>query len=366
MLGYTQKEIKELEVKDIHPEKALPYVTEQFKKQAKKEIRIAKDIPVKRKDGSVFYADVASSPIVLGDKEYLMGVFRDITERKTSEEEKINLERELNQAHKLESIGTLAAGIAHEINTPIQFISDNAEFIAESLAEVFSFIDSSLSLLTPGNNIEDIRKKIAEEEENIDLNYLKTEIPKAIEQSIEGVVRVTKIVKAMKDFSHIGQGEEQQAADINDAIETTMTISRNEWKYVAEIELNLEENLPLVRCFIGDIKQVILNLIVNAAHSIEDRVKKEEIEKGKITITTSSEAEQVMISIADTGLGIPQKIQGKVFDHFFTTKGVGKGTGQGLSMAYATVVEKHKGEIYFKTKEGEGTTFFIKLPVKGI
>jgi signal transduction histidine kinase len=174
---------------------------------------------------------------------------------------------------------------------------------------------------------------------------------------------VTKIVRAMKEFSHKGS-EKMNFEDINKAIENTITISRNEWKYYADLDQELDPGLPLVRCVIGDIKQVVLNLIVNASHAIKELVEESGDEtKGRIRIKTCVTGTNAIIEVKDTGAGIPEDARDKVFDHFFTTKEVGKGTGQGLSMAYQTVVKKHGGKIWFETETGKGTSFFIALPL---
>jgi signal transduction histidine kinase/ABC-type uncharacterized transport system substrate-binding protein len=280
----------------------------------------------------------------------------DITEQK-------KLETELLNARKLESIGTLAAGIAHEINTPIQFIGDNVRFLSDSARAMLNLINDFSDLLTyqlkKGSiNVEQQAQQIREE---VDLEFLESEIPLAIEQTLDGVERVSRIVNAMKDFSHMGSFVKVKE-DLNKAVQTTATISRNEWKYVADLKLELDENLPLVNCMIGEIKQIVLNLIINAAHAIRDNHFGAE-NKGLITVKTSKEGKDAMISIADTGVGIPEEIRDKIFDQFFTTKKVGEGTGQGLAIAYS-IVKKHEGKISFISEVGKGTTFFIRIPIE--
>jgi two-component system NtrC family sensor kinase len=202
---------------------------------------------------------------------------------------------------------------------------------------------------------------LEEAERGCDLNFMITEMPRAIDQSLEGANRVAKIVRAMKEFSHPDSAE-KTATNLNKAIESTITVARNEWKYVSEIVTEFEESLPSVVCYPGDINQVVLNLIVNAAHSIKEKIK--DGEKGRITIGTRTCDDCVEISVTDTGNGIPEAVRNKVFDPFFTTKAVGKGTGQGLSLAYTVIVKKHGGKIWFETKVGQGTTFWIALPVQ--
>jgi len=312
-----------------------------------------------RKDGTSFPVEYTCTPI--GRGEELSGAvltFRDITERRA-------LEAQLHQAQKLESIGQLAAGIAHEINTPTQYIGDNAHFLQESFEGLARVIEQCRRLgeaLKSGSQLREAAEAVLDAMKEADAEFLLEEIPAAIRQSLEGVERVSKIVRSMKEFSHPG-GEEKQAVDLNRAIESTLTISRNEWKYVADTETHLQPNLPLVMCLPGEINQVILNLVVNAAHAIGERVG-DSGQKGKITVTTCGRDGWVEIRISDTGTGIPEAIRSKVFDPFFTTKPVGRGTGQGLAIAHSVIVEKHGGTITFETKEGHGTTFIIRLPVE--
>jgi len=288
----------------------------------------------------------------------------DVTKRHTMQQERDEMELQLRQAQKLEAVGQLAAGIAHEINTPIQFISDNLQFLLDSANDFMSFYKGVMSTLDQeDSNHVHLLEKFRDLAEELDLKFLSTEVPLAISQSLEGAQRVRDIVIAMKEFSHPGTGQITHE-DINKAIITTITVARNEWKYVADVVTDLDSRIISVPVDIGPIKQTILNLIVNAAHTIEDRVKLGSFEKGVITIRSKLQAKSIVIEIEDTGMGMSKKVADRVFDPFFTTKEVGKGTGQGLSMAYDIVVRKHKGKLYFKTMEGVGTTFFIELPIE--
>ena len=195
-----------------------------------------------------------------------------------------------------------------------------------------------------------------------DLDYVLPEIPKAIQQSLEGVERVATIVRAMKEFSHPGTGQ-KSAVDLNHAIESTITVARNEWKYVAEVVTHFDPKLPPVPCLAGEFNQVILNLIINATHAIADVVGDGGNAKGTITITTRQDQDWAEIRVQDTGAGIPEKIRNRIFEPFFTTKGVGKGTGQGLAISRSVVVDKHGGTIAFETEIGKGTTFIVRLPI---
>ncbi len=301
-----------------------------------------------------------------GNVVQMVEAFIDITEQKKAVEENLRLERELNKAHKLESIGTLAAGVAHEINTPIQFIGDNTSFAKDSLEDVFEMIQGYKLLiekLHKDTGVE-VDHEVKQIDDDADYDYLKEELPKSLQQTLDGIEHVSKIVKAMKDFSHIGSNEEMQLEDLNNAIETTLTISKNEWKYQADIKKDLSPELPAVPCYIGEIKQVLLNLIINAAHAIAAKNETNKTEElGTISVSSSIDGDRVKVGITDTGTGIAEENQNKLFDHFFTTKEVSQGTGQGLAVAYQIVVEKHGGEIWFETEVGVGTTFYFTLKV---
>lgn len=288
-----------------------------------------------------------------------VGLFEDITEALTAE-------RELRQAQKLESIGQLAAGIAHEINTPIQFIGDNVQFIGEALTDLITILEKGETLLRAvqnGQPLDNLAQDIELAWDGIDMPFLVKEIPEAISQTLSGVHRVATIVNAMREFSHPG-GEGKTAVDINRALENTITVTRNEWKYVAEMTTLLADNLPKLRCLPGELNQVFLNILVNAAHAIAEATDNGRMGKGLITISTRKDQTVLEIRISDTGTGIPLDIQERIFDPFFTTKEVGKGTGQGLAIARSVVVDKHRGTIHFTTEPGRGTTFIIRLPLQ--
>jgi signal transduction histidine kinase len=277
------------------------------------------------------------------------------------------LEEQLRQAQKLESVGQLAAGIAHEINTPTQYIGDNVRFLKDAFQDLSLLLTNYERLLAAvrGNTLsQETLEQVAAAVESADTPYLIVEIPKAIEQTLEGVTRVSKLVSAMKEFSHPGT-KEKTPVDLNHAIESTVTVARNEWKYVADLETEFDPSLPLIACHVGEFNQVILNLIVNAAHAIADVVGKDGSGKGKITVQTRNCPEYAEIRIHDTGSGIPERVRTRIFDPFFTTKEIGKGTGQGLAIARSVVVDKHKGSIHFETEVEKGTTFIIRLPHDG-
>lgn len=319
-----------------------------------------------RRDGTSFPVEYVSTPIY--DGEHSVGVavsFHDITAREQAEQERQRIVIQLSQAQKLESIGQLAAGIAHEINTPIQYVGDNLRFLKDAFADMKTMTDVFTRVLKAAAQNEvtpELLHEARETAQSTDFEYLTQEVPKAVQQALEGVDRVAKIVRAMKEFSHPGS-DEKTMVDLNHAIETTVTVARNEWKYVSEVTLDLDPKLPPVPCLPGEFNQAVLNLIVNAAHAIAAVAGSGEAAKGMITVTTRKDGDWVEIRIQDTGTGIPEKIRDRVFDPFFTTKPVGKGTGQGLAIARSVVVDKHGGTIKFETEAGRGTTFIIRLPM---
>jgi PAS domain S-box-containing protein len=280
--------------------------------------------------------------------------------------ERVGLELQLRQAQKLEGIGQLAAGIAHEINTPTQFVGDNIRFLKDSwgpVAEFLEFCGTVQSEWAAGPVSSEHLQRFSELHRKCDLEYVSEHIPKAIDLSLEGVKRIAKIVKGFKEFSHPGS-EEKRAINLNQAIETTISVARHEWKYCAELVTAFDDDLPLVPCLIGEFNQVMLNLIVNSAHAISSAVEKNGTGKGTITISTRREGEWAQVAVADTGAGIPVEIRSRVFEPFFTTKEVGKGTGQGLALAHAAIVNRHQGQLWFESELGQGTTFFIRLPLE--
>tara|TARA_B100000674_G_scaffold28334_2_gene19855 strand:+ start:3429 stop:5123 length:1695 start_codon:yes stop_codon:yes gene_type:complete len=258
--------------------------------------------------------------------------------------QRMELETQLVHAQKMEAVGQLASGIAHEINSPSQFANDNILFLKDAVEGFIAEID---------------RAENAPDDKEMD--FLKENAPQAVEQAKEGIGRITTIVKSMKNFAYRDATSEKKPNDLNQAIRSTAVVATNEWKYHAELEMNLDETLPMVPCNIGEINQVVLNLIVNGAHAIRDRF--EDGQKGTLIVATNHYPEKdcVVISITDNGGGIPEDVQARIFEPFFTTKEVGVGTGQGLAIAHNVVVKSHGGQIWFDSKPGEGTTFFISL-----
>ena len=319
------------------------------------------DWKIVRKDGNERYLEVSISLMksTEGTPVGFRGLARDVTERKI-------MESQILQSQKLESIGQLASGIAHEINTPMQYISDNIYFIENSFDDIDSLLEKFENLFKAvkvGSVKRGLLLALESSIEELEMNYLRSEIPVAIKQTLDGVARVTKIVKAMKEFSHPGT-EDMTLIDINRAIQSTITVARNEWKYSCQMETDLDISLPRVPCLPAEFNQAILNIIINAVHAINDVVGRNSGVKGIINVTTLNCGEWAEVRISDTGPGIPKDIQSKIFNPFFTTKEVGRGTGQGLNIAHSIIVNKHGGTIRFESEMGKGTTFVIRLPIK--
>jgi len=295
-------------------------------------------------------------PFMLEGRTHLLESFIDVSKLR-------NLERQLRQAQKLEAIGHLAAGIAHEINTPAQYVEGNVQFLREAFESLISVVQQQQQALAAADGVpEELMAAFSQMGEECDLTYLLQEVPKAITDSLEGLERVSSIICAMKEFSHPGT-EEKTPMDINKAIQSTITIALNEWKYVADVVTDFDPRLPLVSCLPGDLNQVFLNLLVNAAHTIKETLVNGASGKGTISITTRLENEEAQILVTDTGTGIPANIRSRVFDPFFTTKSVGEGSGQGLAIAHDIIVNKHGGSISFDSRTGSGTTFIIEIPL---
>jgi signal transduction histidine kinase len=295
---------------------------------------------------------------------------QEIKDRQLAENARNQMAVELLHGQKLQAIGSLAAGVAHEINTPVQFVGDNVRFLHDAFADLANLLEQHEFLYL---EIRDGVQKPALEaldqaRQRVDLEFLRKEIPVALDQTLAGIGRVATIVKALKAFSHVDAGSQKTAADLNSALENTIVVARNELKYVADVETAFGD-LPPVVCHLGDLNQVFLNLMVNAAHSIGDAVEGTD-KRGRIRVEThidsNPDGDWADVSISDTGTGIPEAVREHIFEPFFTTKAVGKGTGQGLALARAVVVEKHGGTLTFDTAMGRGTTFHVRIPVNGI
>jgi len=254
-------------------------------------------------------------------------------------------EIELGIAQKLESVGRVASGIAHEINTPIQYISDSVHFLRTAFTDLLAARQRAGAA--------------GGEPPDADMEFLIDEVPRAVDRTLQGVERVAMIVRAMKDFAH-PDGSVKAPADLNRAIETTLLIARNEYKYVATIHLDCAE-IPAVMCNVGELSQVFLNLIVNSAHALSDAGR--DAGTGRIEISTRVDGDHVVLCFADNGCGIPSEFINKIYDPFFTTKEMGRGSGQGLAIARTIVVDKHAGEILGESNMGMGARFTLRLPI---
>jgi len=310
-------------------------------------------------NGDVFpiEARFSTMPVLVGTEAIFYCIVSDLTS-------KVELEVQLRQAQKLESMGQLAAGIAHEINTPTQFVADNTTFLKEAFEGCLKVLNESKTLTD--NALTDVNEEqwsqLKKSMDESDLAFLTEEVPAAFEQSIEGLQRISSIVKAMKSFSHPSKGN-AESANLSELLDTTITVARNEWRYIAELTTDFDENLPSILCIRDELSQVFLNIIVNATHAIEDRCAKSEKTSGTIHIETREENGNAKIIISDDGGGMKPDVLKRMFDPFFTTKEVGKGTGQGLNMAYSVITDKHKGVIKADSTLGQGTKFIIELPI---
>jgi len=288
---------------------------------------------------------------------------RDVTERRAIEERNRGLEVQLMQAHKMESLGTLAGGIAHEINTPIQYVGDNVTFLGQAFDAFSAALVAYGELARAVESGADYAAVLAHVRDILagsDVEFLLKEIPPALKQTGDGVNHVRQIVSAVKQFSHPDR-KEITSEDLGAAVRTTATVSRNQWKYVADIEYDLDPSLPPVPCQIGKINQVLLNLIINAAQAIEEAKR---AERGVIRVSTRKNGKWAEIHIRDNGAGIKPEHQARIFDLFFTTKPPGRGTGQGLAICQSIIARDHDGSISFESEPGIGTTFIVRLPLE--
>lgn len=313
----------------------------------------------RRRNGTLFTEVATITPVrdSSGRTVNYVKVSRDVTQQ-------LLMESQLRQSQKLEAIGSLAAGIAHEINTPMQFVGNNAHFLSHSFSTLLGLLRDSLEAIeaavnkgTPDPTLLDVLKK----RDQADVEYLMKEIPEAIAQSLDGVSRVTGIVQAMREFSHPGT-DSRSSLDVNRALSGALAVARSELKNVAEVVTEFDSGIPPIQCYPNEINQVFLNLLVNAAHAVADAKEQGRV-RGTIRIRTRHSDGMVEVAVADNGMGIPAEIREQVFDPFFTTKPIGRGTGQGLAIARNTIVQKHGGSIHFETDEGRGTTFIVRLPV---
>jgi PAS domain S-box-containing protein len=321
------------------------------------------DVAYTRHDGSPGLLGLTASPIAAQDSEetfaFVLG--RDITEQRMRDQQE-------QHTKKLEAIGQLAAGMAHEINTPAQYVSDNLTFLADAFrgsVEVFRILQNPDVSPVFKLASEQVRAELRRLSFEVDAEFLLAEVPRAIEEAIRGMQRVATIVSSMRCFSHPGQ-QEAQEADLNRAIEDVTTVSCNEWRYDATLQLSLDPQLPPVRCYLSDLSQAILNVVVNAGHAIKQKRTDASAPFGRIRVGTRREGSDAVIWVEDDGCGLPESIRDRIFEPFFTTKPVGKGTGQGLSFTRAVVVDRHHGSIEVSSEEGVGTRFTLRVPIHAL
>jgi PAS domain S-box-containing protein len=352
-----QLENREFLIASIHPEDRQP-VWAQFLARAAgaRAWEDPIDCRLVTSSGSTVYVRTFFSSV--GASRRVRAVALDVTRQHA-------LESELHSAQKLESVGRLAAGVAHEINTPIQFVGDSVSFMKDSVEDLLGVVAIQRAVVdavleaTPNNQIARAARDAADK---ADVDYIIEEMPNAADRALDGVARVSTIVRSMKAFAH-PDGAEMTTVDLVAAIHSTLTISRNEYRYTADLVTEIAE-LPPVTCFAGEVNQALLNIIVNAAHAMAD-VNQKTGARGTLTVSARATGDHVEIEIRDTGGGIPDTIRDRVFDPFFTTKEVGRGTGQGLAIARSVIVDRHKGSLRFDSTPGVGTTFHIRLPIDG-
>ena len=335
---------------------------------------------VTRRDGTTFWLGISIRPLFddAGKLTHSVAVGADITSKREEMLKKQELQDklvaemkerervviELQLAQKLESVGRLAAGIAHEINTPIQYVGDSLFLLRSAYDEFNQLLDSvgnAIDILPDSGARSALQREMSELMKKHDVEYLRAEMPKAFERTFDGVDRVTNIVSAMKEFAH-PDGEEQSAADLNHAIDNTLLVTSNEYKYLAKVRKDFAE-LPPVVCNIGELNQVFVNLIVNAAHAIQDAGK--DVNTGEIRISTAIDGDAAVVRVGDNGCGVPAENLSKLYDPFFTTKEVGRGSGQGLAISHSIVVDKHSGDMSVSSTVGVGTEFTVRVPFAG-
>ena len=355
LLGYTAEELKNtVSFQQIHPDDR-PLVTRAAQKAVETGVGQIVEYRMRRKDGTYVTLESHSSFIrdSRGEIEALVISARDISDRRMA-----------MHTEKLSAIGQLAAGVAHELNTPAQYVSDNLTFLRDTWSELdaaMAFCLAPAHALIPSDSGSSDGVIFAGPPR--DWDWLRKEVPKAISQSLEGIRRMTKILGAMRRFSHTGGGEREEV-DLSEALDATITVAQHQIKEIADVQTDYQPDLPRVECYCDELNQVFLNLIVNATHAIRDASTQGTRHRGKLTIRTRQIDQDVQIEIHDNGSGIPLDVRDRVFDPFFTTKQVGEGTGQGLTICHEIVVQKHHGTIWFDTEIDKGTTFFVRIPIR--
>jgi two-component system, NtrC family, sensor kinase len=301
---------------------------------------------------------------------YVLVEAHDMTDFLNMQDCNRQLELEMMQNQKMESLGTLAGGVAHEINTPMQYIRDNLDFLGGNFDGMLALLreaEAMLAQVRRGDGVcADLQRRAADwsaQAQALDLNFLADETPQAIRQSCDGVERVCEIVRAIKLFSRADHPETAPES-LEKLVANTLMVSRNQWKYVAEVITDVQPDMPQVHCHAGEISQVVLNLVINAVHAIEDKMGPAGA-GGRIVVTLRAVGDKATVTVADNGAGIEPRHQGKIFDLFYTTKEPGRGSGHGLSICRTIVTRKHNGSLTFQTEVGVGTAFTVTLPIHG-
>ncbi|WPZ35894.1 PAS domain S-box protein [Thalassobaculum sp. OXR-137] len=356
--GYTFEEIRGRNCRLLAGEDADPEARRALREgiQAGRQTRV--ELLNRRKDGTAFWNELAVVPVRNGAGEltHFVGIQRDVTRRREEIRERERMQCQLMESGKFEALGTLAGGIAHEINTPVQYLSDNLGFLKVSFEEMGPVLEACRAVLEAeadaarGEALAALRERF----EAVDYDFLMEEIPAAAAQSIDGAERIAQIVRAIREFSHPSDRQESEV-DLNAIVETAVTVTRNQWKYQAEVEMDLSREAPIILGNAGELTQVVVNLLVNAAQSIEEQGRSS---LGRITIASRRHGSGVELEIGDDGPGIPEEIRSKIFEPFFTTKEPGRGTGQGLAISDA-IVRKHGGRMTVRSTIGEGTVFTL-------
>jgi PAS domain S-box-containing protein len=360
--GYTREEVVGRNCRFLSGDDTDPAARRQLREAiaAGEPIRI--ELRNRRKNGESFWNQLTIFPVRndAGEVRYFVGSQIDVSDRHAAESERAELQARMAESGKLEALGTLAGGIAHEINTPAQYVSDNIRFLESGAGDLFKLVDRAAALIAESAPSASV--PFASALAAADIDFLRDEIPGAIAQCLDGMERIGKIVQAVKEFSYPSD-KDRSLFDLTRTIEVAATVTRNQWKYVAALDLQLDPDLPPIRGDQGAINQVLVNMIVNAAHAIEAAGRGQG--GGRIAIATRHERDQAVIEISDDGTGIPAEHRGRVFELFFTTKPPGKGTGQGLAISHAIVVKQHGGSIDLESEPGAGTRFTIRLPIDG-
>lgn len=355
-LGYSMDELRELTPWDLKPE----YDRETFESfveplRSGEVSRLEFTTIHRRKDDSTYPVIVSLQKSELMGREVFAAIILDVTEQQ-------QLERQLRQAQKLESIGSLAAGVAHEINTPLQYIGNNIQYLSGCMSGLVDLIDETQSLLSGAETIstDERQRRYSSLLQSLNYETIRREMPEAITESEDGIGRVLTIIKALREFSHMGE-EAMKEADLNHAVESTLAVTKNHWKDAASVRFSPDPGLPHVECNESEIQQVLLNLVVNAVDAVESN---QSAGQGVVSISTACEGESVLIEVRDNGCGMDDWTLERIFDPFFTTKEVGKGTGQGLAICHRIICQQHQGSLTASSELGEGAVFRVSLPIK--